>query len=278
MKLPTVAICYDFDSTLAPDNMQEHGFFAAIGKTPDEFWGESNNIVKRNHADNILVNMYRMIHDSRKNDICLTKQKLEEFGSMVKLFNGVETWFERINEFGKSIGVNVEHYIVSSGIKEMIEGMSIAKYFKKIYACSYIYDSKGNAVWPAISINYTNKTQYLYRINKGCLDETDDSINEIMDHDSRCVPFENMIYIGDSFTDIPCMRLVMKNGGKTIGVYDPNKGKMEKVKTLITNNKINYIAPADYSKGKTLEIIVKEIIKSCKINHNLKLLSKAQKK
>lgn len=278
MKLPTVAICYDFDSTLAPKNMQEHGFFDAIGKVADDFWDESNVIVKSNHADGILVNMYRMISEAKKKGINLTKKKLEEFGAMVKMYDGVNTWFERINEFGKSVGVNVEHYIVSSGIKEMIMGTQIAKYFKKIYACCYLYDVKGNAVWPAISVNYTNKTQFLYRINKGCLDEADDTINEIMDHDSRYVPFENMIYLGDSFTDIPCMRLVMKNGGKAIGVYDPKSGKNEKVKTLISNNKINYIAPADYSKGKTLEIIVKEIIKSCKINNNLKQLSKAQKR
>ena len=193
------------------------------------------------------------------------------------MFDGVDTWFDRINEYGKEQGVNVEHFIVSSGIKEMIEGTKIAKHFKKIYACSYIYGENGEPIWPSISVNYTNKTQYLYRINKGCLDETDDSINELLDHEDRLVPFENMIYIGDSETDIPCMRLVMKSGGKAIGVFKSNVKQKAYLKTLLANNKINYIAEANYAKGSTIETIVKAIIKSDKINFNLKQLSKAQK-
>lgn len=278
MKVPTVAICYDFDSTLSPNEMQAYGYFKALNTNSSEFWGKSDEMVKATSADRILVNMYRMMNEAKQVGITLTKEKLREFGATVDLFDGVETWFERINEFGKSIGVNVEHYLVSSGDKEMILGMRIAKYFKKIYACTYLYDENGTIIWPAISVNYTNKTQFLYRINKGCLDETDDSINDIMDKDSRNVPFENMIYIGDSFTDIPCMRLVMNNGGKAIGVYNPQSKNDAKVQNLLNNNKINFIAPADYSKGKMLEVLVKEIIKGMKINDNLKTLTKAQKK
>ena len=277
MKLPTIAICYDFDSTLSPNEMQSYGYFKALNTNSSEFWGKSDIMVEQEKADRILINMYRMINEALAKGIVLTREKLQEFGSTVELFDGVETWFDRINEFGKSIGVKIEHYLVSSGDKEMILGTKIAKYFKKIYACTYLYDDEGKAIWPTISVNYTNKTQFLYRINKGCLDEYDDSINDIMDKDARNVPFENMIYIGDSFTDIPCMRLVMNNGGKAIGVYNPKSKNDAKVKNLLNNNKINFIAPADYSKGKMLEVLVKEIIKGMKINNNLITLTRAQK-
>ena len=278
MKKPTVAICYDFDITLSPMNMQEYGFFDDLNMTADEFWAHQAKFIAKTKSDRMLANMYSTIYEAKKHGIVLTKEKFAEYGKKIKFYNGVETWFERINEYGKELGVNVEHYIVSSGIKEMLEGTPIAKYFKKIYACSFIYNDNGEAIWPAISVNYTNKTQFLYRINKGCLDETDDSINEFIDHESRIVPFENMIYIGDSDTDIPCMRLVNKSGGKAIGVYQKDSPKKAYLKDLLAKNKINYIAETDYSKGKMLEIIVKEIIKSDKINFTLKELSRAQKK
>lgn len=278
MKLPTVAICYDFDSTLSPKEMHEYGYFKAIDAVADDFWEQSNVFSQKTNSDRILINMFRLIDEAKKKGITITREKLEEFGRDVELFPGVETWFDRIDEFGKKLGVNVEHYIVSSGIKEMIMGTKIAKYFKKVYACTYLYDEEGKAMWPAISVNYTNKTQFLFRINKGVLDEFDDTINEIMDQDSRSVPFENMIYIGDSLTDIPCMRLVMNKGGKALGVFNPKDGNNKKVKELLDNNKINYIAPANYSAGEMLEVIVKEIIRGIKINNNLKELSKAQKK
>lgn len=277
MKQPTVAICYDFDMTLSPKNMQEFGFFKALNTTADDFWCGQNDFIEKHTADRMLVNMYGMVKAAGDAGIKFSKENLKAYGKTIGFYNGVESWFDRINAYGSLMGVNVEHYIVSSGIKEMIEGTSIAKHFKKIYACSYIYDENGDAVWPAISVNYTNKTQYLFRINKGCLSETDDSINDIVSDENRLVPFENMIYIGDSETDIPSMRLVMKNGGKAIGVYKDNPKKKEQLVELLKNNKINYVAKADYSEGKPLEIIVKEIIKSNKINFNLKELSKVQK-
>ena len=277
MKLPKVAICYDFDATLSPKEMQAYGLFHELETNSDEFWGKSDVLVKQTNADRTLINMLQLITEAENKGIQITKEKLQSYGKTIELFEGVETWFNRINDFGKSIGVYVEHYIVSSGDKEMIMGTNIAKYFKKIYACSYLYDENNKPIWPGISVNYTNKTQFLYRINKGCLDESDDSINDIMDKDSRNVPFENMIYIGDSFTDIPCMRLVMNNGGKSIGVYNPKNQNKAKVEKLLMNNKINFIAPADYSKGKMLEVLVKEIIRGIKISHNLKTFSRVQK-
>lgn len=277
MNKPKIAICYDFDMTLSPKYMQEFGFMDDLNCAPQKFWRDQDVIIDKYKSDKMLVNMYATVYEAKKKGILLSKQKFMDYGKTVELYRGVETWFERINSYGEELGVEVEHYILSSGIKEIVEGTSIAKYFKKIYACSYIYDENGEPIWPSLSINYTNKTQFLYRINKGILDETDDSINEMMDHEHRLVPFENMIYIGDSETDIPCMRLVMKNGGKAIGVYNESEKQKEYLKSLLANNRINYMARADYSKGETLETIVKAIIKSDKSNFNLKQLSKAQK-
>ena len=194
-KKPTIAICYDFDMTLSPKNMQEFNFFKEMKTTPGEFWGSQDKFVQEHCADRMLANMYGMVAKAKEKNIRLTKQSLREFGKSVELYDGVETWFERINKFGEEVGVNVEHYIVSSGIKEMVEGTSIAKYFRKIYACSFLYDENGEAIWPALAVNYTNKTQFLFRINKGCLSETDDSVNDVLDGDQKFVPFENMIYI-----------------------------------------------------------------------------------
>lgn len=278
MKQPTIAICYDFDMTLSPKNMQEFDFFTELETTADDFWSEQNERMLKNNADGVLAYMLGMVEKAKEKGIVLTRKKLSEYGKNIELFPGVETWFSRINEFAKNLGVKVEHYIISSGVKEIIEGTRIAKYFKKIYASSYVYGSDGEAIWPAMSVNYTNKTQFLYRINKGCLEETDDSINDFMEHEDRQVPFDNMIYIGDSLTDIPCMRLVKKSGGKSIGVYTKDQGKKNNLTEMLKRDKINYIAEADYSKGKMLEIIVKEIIKGNKINFNLKELSRALKK
>lgn len=278
MEKPTVAICYDFDKTLSPKNMQEFDFLKELNLSASDFFGGQEDVIQKYKADKMLINMYATIYEAKKQGINIDKNKLKKYGSSIELYKGVDTWFDRINKYGQEMGVKVEHFIVSSGIKEMIEGTPIAKYFKKIYACSYVYNDNGEPIWPAMSVNYTNKTQFLYRINKGCLDETDGSINDMLDHENRLVPFENMIYIGDSDTDIPCMRLVMKSGGKAIGVYKKeNKQHKKYLKDLLLNNKINYIACADYSKGEMLETIVKAIIKSDKINFNLKQLAKAQK-
>lgn len=277
MDKPTIAIAYDFDMTLSPKNMHEFGFFDALSTNAEEFWGDQNEFIEKHTADRMLANMYGMIVKAREKNIKLTKQSLRDFGSTIELFDGVDNWFNRINKFAEEQGVIVEHFVISSGIKEMIEGTNIAKYFKKIYACSFLYDENGEAVWPALSINYTNKTQFLHRINRGRLSETDDSINDVLTGEEKSVPFENIIYIGDSDTDIPSMRLVMKNGGKAIGVYKDNPVKKAHLIELLKNNKINYVAKADYTEGKVLDTIIKEIIRSNKINFNLKQISKQQK-
>ncbi|GCL69333.1 hypothetical protein PAGU1579_11020 [Veillonella tobetsuensis] len=259
--LPVLAICYDFDKTLSPDDMQAQGFIQSLNVDVNEFWRESNMLAKDHDMDNNLSYMYMMATKSYGKQF-LTKEVLAEYGSKVTLYNGVNTWFERIRQFGLKQGVQIEHYIISSGLKEMIEGTEMAKNgaFKKIYASAFMFDDKGVAVWPAQAINYTNKTQFLFRIQKGVLDINDAGVNDYRRPEEQRVPFRNMIYIGDSDTDIPCMSLVNINGGHSIGVYDPDSKNKEKVYKMMQHHRIRYYAPADYTDGSDLDTVVKQII------------------
>ena len=259
--LPVLAICYDFDKTLSPDDMQAQGFIQSLNVDVNEFWRESNMLAKDHDMDNNLSYMYMMATKSYGKQF-LTKEVLAEYGSKVTLYNGVNTWFERIRQYGLKQGVQIEHYIISSGLKEMIEGTEMAKNgaFKKIYASAFMFDDKGVAVWPAQAINYTNKTQFLFRIQKGVLDINDPGVNDYRRPEEQRVPFRNMIYIGDSDTDIPCMSLVNINGGHSIGVYDPDSKNKEKVYKMMQHHRIRYYAPADYTDGSDLDTVVKQII------------------
>ncbi len=260
-KRPVLAICYDFDKTLSPDDMQAQGYIQSVGYDIREFWDESDRLARENDMDTNLAYMYKMVEESQ-GKIVFNRKSLAEYGSKVKLFPGVDTWFERIKEYGERCGVEVEHYIISSGLKEMIEGTSIAKkgVFKKIYASSFYFDARGVARWPAQVVNYTSKTQFLFRIEKGVLDINDSGVNDYFAPEHMRVPFRNMVYIGDSDTDIPCMKLVNTYGGHSIGVYNPATQDKTKVYKMMNDNRIRYYASADYSGGQELEQLVKNII------------------
>lgn len=258
-KTPILAICYDFDKTLSPDDMQAQGYIQSINCEVAEFWKESNKLASDNDMDQNLAYMYMMSRKSR-GKVLFNKDTLYKDGAKVKLFPGVNTWFDRINDYGKSKGVIVEHYIISSGLKEMIEGTEVADKFKKIYASSFYYDKDGLAVWPAQVVNYTNKTQFLFRIEKGVLDINDQGVNSYFEPGQYRIPFRNMVYIGDSDTDIPCMKLVNINGGHSIGVYNSETKDKSKVFRMLDENRIKYYVPADYRGGSKLECLVKQII------------------
>lgn len=258
-KEPILAICYDFDKTLSPDDMQAQGYIQSIEYEVADFWKESNKLASDNDMDQNLAYMYMMASKSR-GKVLFTKDTLHKDGSKVQLFPGVSTWFDRINEYGKSKGVIVEHYIISSGLKEMIEETEVADKFKKIYASSFYFDSDGVAVWPAQVVNYTNKTQFLFRIEKGVLDINDQGVNSFFEPNQYRVPFRNMVYIGDSDTDIPCMKLVNINGGHSIGVYNSKTKDKSKVFRMLDENRIKYFVPADYTEGSKLEQLVHQII------------------
>lgn len=178
--------------------------------------------------DQNLAYMYMMATKSR-GKVLFTHEELKKAGAKVRLFPGVKTWFDRINNYGKEHGVTVEHYIISSGLKEMIEGTEIADKFKKIYASSFYFDNDGVAVWPAQAVNYTNKTQFLFIVEKGVLGINDQSVNSYFEQDKIRIPFRNIVYIGDSETDIPCMKLVNVNGGHSIGVYNSETNDKSRV-------------------------------------------------
>lgn len=256
-----MAICYDFDKTLSPDDMQAFEFIPLTGMMVGDFWNECAKLSQENLMERNLTYMYLMLKKAKEKNIPINRERFAEFGKTLKLYEGVEEWFEQINEYGLKHGVQVEHFIISSGLKDIIDGSSIAKHFKKVYASSFYYDESGNAAWAAQAINYTTKTQFIYRIAKGVLEEWDERVNDPMDNVPRDIPYENIIYIGDSDTDIPCMRLVSSKGGWSIGVYDPHKKNKEKVLKLFNEKRINFYSPADYRENKELMNITKRIIK-----------------
>jgi len=268
MARPKIAILYDFDKTLCTKDMQEYDFINNLGMTPAEFWGEAGKVAAEQKMDRILAYMYVMVLESKKKGIKLTKEYLRSCAANIEFYKGVTTWFERINEYGKEAGADIEHYILSSGNTEIIEGSSIAKNFKEIYGCKFVYDENGEAVWPGVAINYTLKTQFIHRVSKNVLDITNDyDLNKHMNE--RRIPFQNMIYVGDGQTDVPCMKFIKEKGGKTIGLYSSANNK-DSVLDLIQDNRVNFACLADYSNGSSFDKSVKLIIDNIVNINNLK--------
>ncbi len=276
----TVAIAYDFDGTLAPGNMQEHSFIPKLGIDKGAFWEEANRIARQHDADEILTYMQLMLRKASEKNIPVTRKAFMDLGKEIRFFNGVDTWFERINEFGKNYGIRVDHYIISSGVRDIVNGTSIAKHFKNIFASGYIFDANDVAIWPALAINYTTKTQYLFRINKGIQNSYDNSeINKFIPYEKRPVPFSNMIYIGDGETDVPAMKMIKYQGGTAIAAYNPANKKRENrpspkeiCEKLIEDKRADFIAPADYTENSKLDMILKSLIQKIAAEEKLKRL------
>ncbi len=261
---PIVAFLYDFDKTLCTTDMQNYSFIPSLGMMPAEFWAEANSFGRENHIDAILAYMYTMIRESERKGRPFTRQELVEQGRGIVLFPGVQDWFDRINAFGDSQGVEVEHYVISSGLREIIEGSSISHAFKEIYASEFFYDASGRPVWPKLAVNFTAKTQFVYRINKGVLDVSDDkTLNDSMPDDSKRVPFQNMIYMGDGLSDVPCMKMMRAYGGQAIAVYQ--ESNRTGVEDLLAKGRVDFIFPADYREGTALDMTVKNILRKIAI-------------
>ena len=267
---PRMAICYDFDKTLSPDDMQTFTLIPSFEIDAASFWEESNKLAKENLMETNLAWMYQLLHYSKFKRKSIRKEYFREIGKDVALYKGVEDWFDRMDKYAEKQGIILEHYIISSGLKEIIEGSRIADKFKRIYASSYYYTPDGVAEWPAQAVNYTNKTQFIFRIAKGIFEEYDDRVNDSMPENKLYIPYENIVYIGDSATDIPCMRLVKSKGGYSIGVFDPEKDIRQKVYQLFNDGRINYFAPADYSSRSELTKYVKQIIDSVAAKEKMK--------
>lgn len=273
---PIIAVMYDFDKTLCTKDMQEYTFIPNVGLKSEEFWSEANRLSKEKGMDGILAYMYVMLEKARAAHVPIRREEFVKMGKDLEFFPGVEQWFEHINRVGKENGVTVEHYIISSGLHEIIEGSSICKAFHKVFACEFLYDENNVACWPKNAVNYTTKTQFLFRINKGVLDiSKDEALNKYTPEDDRRIPFRNMIYIGDGLTDVPCMKLVKVNGGYSIAVYP--KRKKNKVEGLLADDRVNFIEPADYTPGSSLDNTACEIIAQMAMKDALVRRSDAQR-
>ena len=270
----TVALIYDFDGTLSAGNMQEYDFIPAVGKSNREFWLESNRLAEEQDADPILAYMYKMLHEARNKGLSLSYNAFKASGGKISLYEGVTEWFTRINEYGARRGITIHHYINSSGLKEMIEGTPIAHEFRKIYACSFLYDIDGVAYWPAVAVNYTNKTQFIFKINKGIESVYDSKeVNKYLPESERPVQFRHMIYFGDGTTDIPCMRLVKAQGGHSIAVYNPaSRADRYSSEKLVKDNRVSYVCAADYSENSEIDTLVKTIIDKIDADYALEQL------
>lgn len=276
-KKPVVAMMYDFDKTLCSKNMQEYSFIPNMGLSEEEFWTAANELSKSLQMDGILAYMWLMINESKKNSKSIHRKDFVKLGKALEFYDGVSEWFDRINEYGRKVGVQVEHYIISSGLREIIEGSSIYKKFKDVYACEYMYDENDIACWPKNVVNYTTKTQFLFRINKGVADLSDDkTLNDFVPEDERRVPFRNMIYIADGITDVPCMKLVKTNGGYSIAVYQ--KKKKDQANELLKNDRVNFVAQANYKEGSELDKLVKDVISEIALKDSLVRKNLKQKK
>ena len=274
-KEPIVALIYDFDGTLSPGNMQEFGFIQAIGKSPEKFWRMSDDIAKGQDASNILAYMKLMFDEARTAGIKLRREDFMKFGEKIELFAGVREWFKAVKKYGKSKGVKIEHYINSSGLAEMIEGTPIAKEFKRIFACSFLYNEKGEAIWPGVAVDYTAKTQFLFKINKGILSIRDNKrVNESQMEEKKRIPFSHMIYFGDGETDVPCMKIVKMFGGNSIAVYNPQIEKKKKTaQKLLRQKRVNFMSPADYTVGSRTYKLVCAIIDKIRTEYELQKLA-----
>lgn len=275
MEKPIIAMMYDFDKTLCTKDMQEYSFIPRVNMDSSQFWHEVTKIAKKDKMDRILSYMYYMLKKAKFESVPIRKDDFIEAGKSIELFPGVLDFFERMNAYGESLGITIEHYIISSGLKEIIEGSSIKDQFKQIYACEFHYDANGVADWPAVVVNYTNKTQFLFRINKGVLDVFEDErLNEFVEDIDRRIPFRNMIYLGDGLTDVPCMKLVKENGGQSIAVYT----QMDKVEQLLVNRRVDFICKADYTEGSELDDTLKLILAKMSIVNQLVDKNHSQRK
>lgn len=268
-KLQRIAIAYDFDGTLAPGNMQQHSFIPKLGVESGTFWKEVKSIAKENDMNEILAYMHHMLKRAKEKDIQITKKAFIDHGKGMPLFPGVNEFFKKINDYARSKGLVIEHYIISSGLRDILKGTPIYKEFEMVFASAYKYDVNDVAEWPALAIDYTNKTQFLFRINKGIKNAWDnESINKFMPEHERPMPFNRMIYLGDGETDIPAMKMINFQGGKSIAVYNPDTktkaGKKAKKITqeLVAQGRANYVAPANYSEGSSLYKILQLCIDS----------------
>lgn len=278
VKSTKVALIYDFDGTLSTSDMQNYGLIPELGMKPADFWAKANKWSVDNCADQVTGSMYYFTKIAKEKGINLTKENFYCCGENIEYFKGVETWFERINRFGAALDLEIEHFIISAGYEEIIEGSSIRKYFKNVFGCSFAYDDEGHPIWPARVVNYSAKTQYLSKINKGLGKLEDRAVNEFMADEDRPIPFTRMIYFGDGLTDIPSMKLTNSRGGNAIAVYPPKGKDKDLAIRLLTDGRVNFALPADYRENKEIDRVVKTILDKIATERDLDILKAKEEK
>lgn len=267
-KLIRMAIAYDFDGTLAPGNMQEHSFIPDLNVSKQDFWKSVKEKAKAQDMDEILAYMQLMLAQANQAGVQILKKSFKKHGKSIDFFPGVTDWFPRLDNYARDREVKLEHFIISSGLREMISGTPINNRFKYVFASGFAYDQNDVAVWPALAVNYTTKTQYLFRINKGIFNSYDNlQINKFIPDEKREIPFSNIAYIGDGETDVPCMKMLKYQGGCAIAVYDPNKRKTSRTRSakqiaqqLLEEKRADFALPTDYNEGSPLDMLIKAFI------------------
>jgi 2-hydroxy-3-keto-5-methylthiopentenyl-1-phosphate phosphatase len=251
----TIALVYDFDGTLSPQPMQEYTVLPRMGIAPRDFWKRVNDEALATQSDMMLVYMRHILESLERQKIAVKRRDFARMAGAIEYFPGVAGWFTRVNAYARKRSggrVKLSHYVISAGQKEILEGASIRRYFKRIYASEYHFNAHGVATFPKLLVTDTLKTQFLFRINKG-KEAVTESINEHMPEAERPIPFQNIIYVGDGMTDVPSMALTKKNGGHSVAVYDADKAREKGICVkLLEAGRVDYIAEADYRKGSKL--------------------------
>lgn len=273
-----VALIYDFDGTLSTTDMQDYTLIPGFGMKPVDFWAAANKWGADHCADQVTGSMYYFVKMAQEKGVALTRKNFANAGKNIQYYEGVEEWFNRITKYGHTLNLEIEHYIISAGYEEILCGCKIHKYFKDIFGCSFAFDDNGCPVWPARVINYSAKTQYLSKINKGLGKTEDRAVNEFMPDSERPIPFTRMIYFGDGATDIPSMKLTKERGGNAIAVYNPNGRNHSTAIKLLSDGRVNFALPADYRDGKQLDKVVKTILDKLATERDLEVLKAKEEK
>lgn len=263
----TIALVFDYDQTLSPRYMQDDVLFPEFGIHPASFWQKCNELVKDQQWDGELAYLKCLLDYLSMDQV--SNKRLEELGANLEFFPGVSEMFEEIPRLcltpqHKAVGIKVEYYIISSGLKALLDGSPLRHLVKEIYGCEFGEDAQGKISFPKRTISHTTKTQFLFRINKGLLSYEQD-VNDHMPDDLRPIPFENMLYVGDGPTDVPCFTVMKRFNGHALAVYNPlddSRRSFDKCFNLIQTSRVKHIAPADYQAGSHLRLILEKMVTS----------------
>lgn len=270
------AVCYDYDGTLSPGNLQENKFLPDIGRSPKDFWTEVNALSASEFIDPTIAYMRIMLTSAAKAGVAVKRESLAEWGRAQSHFPGLDTWFARQKRYAASLGLDLRHYVISSGNAEIIEASAIAPDLDGVFASRFLYDESGLAVWPALALNFTTKTQFIYRINKGAIAPADrHKINDYIPDAERPVPFSHIIYLGDGETDVACFRLTTSLGGYAIAVYDEDR---ERAAAYLRQRRVSAIARADYRPGAAADNLTRARIAAIAAERDLAMATAAANK